>query len=134
MFAPDTNILVVDDMMTMRKIIKKTLTDLGFSKFTEAENGVKGWEKVQLTSPPFGLIICDWNMPEMNGLELLKKVRAHPPTARTPFMLLTAESEKSQVIDAVKARVNGYCVKPFTSEDLSAKLKAVYETTQKKAA
>jgi len=135
MFPADTNILVVDDMMTMRKLVKKALTEIGFSKLTEAENGAKGFERflaAASSQSPFQLIISDWNMPEMTGIDFLRKVRATHPTL--PFVLLTAESEKSQVVEALQARVSGYIIKPFTAQQIADKLKAIYSAAQPKAA
>lgn len=131
MFPADTNILIVDDMMTMRKLVKKALTELGFTRITDAENGVKAWEKIKAATTsgaPFQLIVSDWNMPEMTGMELLIKVRETQKTL--PFVLLTAESEKAQVIQALQAKVSGYVIKPFTAQQLGDKLKAVYAAIQ----
>lgn len=123
MFKPDTRILVVDDMLTMRKIIKKSLTELGLTQVTEAENGAVAWEKVQQSAASqFQLIISDWNMPQMTGIEFLKKVREFPHTKDLPFLLLTAESEKSQVVEAIQAKVSGYLVKPFTTPQILEQL------------
>lgn len=133
MFPKDTNILVVDDMMTMRKLVKKSLTELGFSRFTEAENGQVALEKFKMVmgnpSTQFNLVISDWNMPQMTGIDFLRSVRSIPGGGQVPFILLTAESEKSQVIEALKARVSGYVIKPFTTQMLGDKLKAVYFAT-----
>ena len=132
MFPQDTNFLIVEDMMTMRKLVKKALTELGFSRFTEAENGDAAFKKYQLASSggtPFHCIISDWNMPVMTGLDFLKAVRNSPQGKTMPFILLTAESEKSQVIEALQAKVSGYVVKPFTKQSLEEKLKAVYTAT-----
>lgn len=136
MFAKDINILVVDDMMTMRKLVKKSLTELGFTRFTEAENGEAALEKVKIAglSTPFQLIISDWNMPKMTGIELLKTVRAMPQYKNSPFVLLTAESEKSQVLEAIQARVSGYVTKPFTTQALGDKLQAIYNALSKQPA
>ncbi len=133
MFPLDTNILVVDDMMTTRKVVKKALSDLGYTKFTEAENGevALGKFRAALATPaPFQLIISDWNMPQLTGIEFLKAVRATPGCQALPFVLLTAESEKSQVIEALTAKVSGYVVKPFTPASLAEKLKGVYAAIQ----
>lgn len=127
MFPPDTRILIADDMMTMRKLVKKALTELGFTKITEAENGAKALEKFReavTAGAPFQLIISDWNMPEMTGIDFLKKVRETQKTL--PFVLVTAESEKSQVIEALQAKVSGYIVKPFTAQQIGDKLKAIH--------
>lgn len=127
MFAPTTRILIVDDMSTMRKIIKKTCTEIGFTDFSEAADGNQAWEVISNANPPIGLIISDWNMPNCTGLELLKRVRSDHRHKKTPFMLVTAEAEQAQVVDAVKAGVDQYVVKPFTKEDLVAKLEIVHK-------
>ena len=127
MFASTTRILVVDDMMTMRKLVAKTCRDLGFTDITEASDGAQAWEKVGAASPHFGLIISDWNMPNTTGLDLLKRVRSDSRFGKTPFVLVTAESEQSQIMEAVKAGVSNYVVKPFTAEMLKEKLEQVHK-------
>ncbi len=138
MFPKDTAILIVDDMTTMRKMIKKSLMELGYSKFAEAENGDVALQKFNQaleTAQSIGLILSDWNMPVMTGIALLKAVRSAAKGSTTPFVLLTAESEKSQVFEAIQLKVNGYIVKPFTTQSLCEKLEGVYKMiTQKKAA
>lgn len=127
MFDLATKILVVDDMLTMRKIVQKGLKDLGFTDFTEAADGAKAWEVVNGSAQPFGLIISDWNMPNATGLDLLKRVRADGRFKNTPFILLTAESESTQVAEALKAGVDHYIVKPFTPDILKKRLEEVHE-------
>jgi two-component system chemotaxis response regulator CheY len=127
MFAPTTRVLVVDDMSTMRKIVKKNCTEIGFTDFSEAADGNLAWEVISSANPPIGLIISDWNMPNCTGLELLKRVRADHRYKKTPFLLVTAEAEQAQVIDAVKAGVDQYVVKPFTKDDLLKKLEIVHK-------
>ncbi len=137
MFAADTKILVVDDMMTMRKIVKKTLMEMGYKNLTEADDGETAWpliEAAAATGEAFQLILSDWNMPKLKGIDLLRKVRALEAVKTTPFLLLTAESEKSQVVEAIKAGVSNYVTKPFTPDTLREKLKAVYDMIQKKKA
>lgn len=137
MFPNDTSILIVDDMMTMRKLVKKALTTLGYSRIADAENGEVAFKKLQASissGTPFQLVISDWNMPVMTGIELLRAVRALPQGKALPFILLTAESEKSQVIEALQAKVSGYVIKPFTAESLAEKMAAVHATTQAKTA
>ncbi|HVJ64786.1 MAG TPA: response regulator [Bdellovibrionota bacterium] len=123
MFPADTNILVVDDMLTMRKLVIKSLKELGFSSFVEATNGAEAYEK--LAANPIQLIISDWNMPQTTGLDLLKRIRAESKTAHLPFIMVTAEAEKSQIVEAVQAGVSNYVVKPFTTQALKEKLEAV---------
>jgi len=136
MFSPDTRILVVDDMMTMRKLVRKALTELGFSNIMEAPDGEQAWAKINDTvaiNSPFQLIICDWNMPNMKGIDLLKKVRASSAMKAVPFILLTAESEKDQVVEAMAAGVSEYLLKPFTKDTLGEKLRLVSERPNKAA-
>lgn len=130
MFPKDIKILIVDDMMTMRKLVAKSLTEMGFTNLTDADNGESALEKIKLVgSDQFKLIVSDWNMPKLTGIELLKTVRNMQDYRNVPFVLLTAESEKTQVIQAIQARVSGYVTKPFTTAILEEKLKAVYAAT-----
>ena len=117
-------ILVVDDSSTMRRIIKNTLIKLGHKELLEAEDGAKAWEIMQ-NSSDLDVLITDWNMPEMNGLELVKKVRAEAKYADMPIIMVTTEGGKAEVITALKAGVNNYIVKPFTPQVLQEKLEAV---------
>lgn len=133
MFKKESKILVVDDMLTMRKIISKGLREMGYETITEADDGANAWpiiEKARDANQPFDLILSDWNMPQMKGIELLKKVREDAKVKDTPFVLITAESEKSQVIEAVKLNVSNYIVKPFTPAQLKEKLETAYKKHQ----
>ncbi|GHV02151.1 chemotaxis protein CheY [Campylobacterota bacterium] len=121
-------ILVVDDSSTMRRIIKNTLNRLNFKDLLEGENGVQAWE-VLSANADVGVLITDWNMPEMNGLELVKKVRAEAKYADLPIIMVTTEGGKTEVITALKAGVNNYIVKPFTPDVLKEKLEAVLGTS-----
>ena len=127
MFAPNTIILILDDMMTMRKIVMKNLKELGFTDVQEAADGNLGWDVLTKSSPPIQLVISDWNMPNFSGLELLKKVRADANYAKVPFLLLTAEAEAHQVKEAVMAGVTNYIIKPFTPDILKLKLDQAYK-------
>jgi two-component system chemotaxis response regulator CheY len=124
--AADLNmkILVVDDFATMRRIIKNILTQLGFKNIIEADDGSTAL--VVLKSEKIGLVISDWNMPKMTGLDLLKAVRADASMANTPFIMVTAEAQQDNIILAVKAKVSQYIVKPFTAETLSEKLNKIF--------
>src|SRR4051812_42371028 len=116
MFKPETKLLIVDDMLTMRKIVGKHCKDMGFTNLTEADDGSTAWEALQHATSigaPFQLVLSDWNMPKTTGLNLLRMCREDKTYNDVPFMLITAESEKSQVIEAVKAKVSNYIVKPF---------------------
>ncbi len=131
MFNPSTRILIVDDMMTMRKLVGKICKELGFTDLTEASDGGKGWEAVSNANPPFGLIISDWNMPNTSGLDLLKRVRADSRFGKTPFVMVTAEAEQHQITEAIKSGVDNYVIKPFDKEGLKAKLELVYKKYNK---
>ena len=117
-------LLVVDDSSTMRRIIKNTLARLGYKDILEGADGVEGWEQMN-SNPDIDMLITDWNMPEMNGLELVKKVRADDRFVDTPIIMVTTEGGKAEVITALKAGVNNYIVKPFTPQVLKEKLGAV---------
>jgi two-component system chemotaxis response regulator CheY len=113
-------ILIVDDFATMRKVIRNILKQIGYENIVEAEDGVLGLKV--LKSQKIDFIICDWNMPNMTGLELLKAVRADSDISSTPFLMVTAEALQENVVAAVKAGVSNYIVKPFTAEILNEKI------------
>tara|TARA_B100001063_G_C16655306_1_gene498166 strand:- start:533 stop:907 length:375 start_codon:yes stop_codon:yes gene_type:complete len=118
-------ILIVDDSSTMRRIIGNVVMQLGYAKddFDEAEDGVKAWKL--LGESNYDVILTDWNMPNMNGLDLVKKVRAEGAHQKTPIIMITTEGGKGEVITALKAGVNNYIVKPFNAEVLKEKLDGV---------
>jgi two-component system, chemotaxis family, chemotaxis protein CheY len=117
-------LLVVDDSSTMRRIIKNTLLRLNYKDVLEGEDGVEGWDVLD-ANPDVDMLITDWNMPNMNGLELVKKVRADERFLDMPIIMVTTEGGKAEVITALKAGVNNYIVKPFTPAVLKEKLSAV---------
>ena len=117
-------ILVVDDSSTMRRIIKNTLGRLGYKNIIEGADGVEAWDALQ-NNPDTEVVITDWNMPNMNGLELVKKIRAQEKYNNVPIIMVTTEGGKKEVITALKAGVNNYIVKPFTPQVLKEKLQAV---------
>lgn len=119
----DMKVLVVDDFATMRRILKNILRELDFKDIVEAENGVAAVKILE--SQDIDLILCDWNMPKMTGLELLKWVRANEKTKDLPFLMVTAEAQKEHVVEAVKAKVSNYIVKPFTTAVLAEKLEKI---------
>lgn len=127
MFDPSTHVLVVDDMLTMRKLVKKALKELKFTSFTEAEDGQKAWDALGAANPPIGLIVSDWNMPNCTGIDFLKRVRADARFKALPFLMVTAEAEKTQVAEAIKAGVSNYIVKPFTPQTLGVKIEQIYK-------
>jgi two-component system chemotaxis response regulator CheY len=109
----------------MRRIIKNTLSRLGYENVFEGEDGLQGWNILD-QHPDIEMLITDWNMPEMNGLELVKKVRADSRFIDLPIIMVTTEGGKAEVITALKAGVNNYIVKPFTPQVLKEKLSAVF--------
>lgn len=116
--------LIVDDFSTMRRIVKNSLTQLGFKNFVEADNGLNALEK--LKTDKFLLIVSDWNMPNMMGIDFLKAVRAHPEYKSIPFLMVTAEAQKENIIEAAKAGVSNYIIKPFTVDSLQEKLEKIF--------
>jgi two-component system chemotaxis response regulator CheY len=118
--------LVVDDFSTMRRIIKNFLNDLGYHNVQEADDGLSALP--MLKTGNFDFLITDWNMPGMPGLDLLKAVRADPKIGQMPVLLLTAEAKREQIVEAAAAGVNGYVVKPFTSQTLRDKLDKIIQT------
>ncbi|MBX6367226.1 MAG: chemotaxis response regulator CheY [Rhodospirillales bacterium] len=119
----NTKILVVDDYSTMRKIVRNVLGQIGFSNVDEAGDGTAALEKLKLGG--YGLVISDWNMEPMSGLELLKSVRANNALKDTPFIMVTAEGKPENVVTAKEAGVNNYIVKPFSPDVLKKKIEAV---------
>ncbi len=118
-------ILVVDDFATMRKVIRNMLRQLGCENVFEAENGEEGFRMAQ--TDDFGLIVSDWNMPVMSGLEFLKAVRSEEKTKNTPFLMVTAEALKENIIQAIQLGASNYIVKPFTPQVFEEKLKAIFK-------
>jgi len=116
-------ILVVDDYATMRRIVRNLLSQIGFTDVEEANDGVTALQK--LREKQFGLVISDWNMEPMTGLQLLKEIRADVKLKGTPFIMVTAESKTENVIAAKQAGVNNYIVKPFNADTLKQKIQSV---------
>ena len=112
--------MVVDDFSTMRRIVRKILKDLQFGEILEAENGAEAFTLLQ--SNKVDLIVSDWNMPTMTGLELLKRVRADEQLKGLPFLMVTAEAQKDNIIEAIQAKVSNYVVKPFSPAVFAEKL------------
>jgi two-component system, chemotaxis family, chemotaxis protein CheY len=123
MFNLKIKVLVVDDFPTMRRIVKNLLKQLGFENIDEAEDGAQALGKLKVGG--YGLVVSDWNMPVMEGIDLLKQVRADESLKMIPFLMVTAEAEKDKVITAIKAGVDNYVVKPFTAEVLKEKLEKI---------
>ena len=125
MVQKNMKILIVDDFPTMRRIIKNLLKDLGFENVDEAEDGAMGLEK--LRNGNFEFVVSDWNMPNMDGLEMLKAIRADATLSKLPVLMVTAEAKKENIIAAAQAGANGYVVKPFTAATLEEKLNKIFE-------
>ena len=117
-------ILVVDDFATMRRIVKNLLKQIGFINAEEAEDGLVALQK--LKSDNFDFVISDWNMPNMTGIELLQAVRADGQLSKLPFLMVTAEADKENVLLAIKMGVSNYVVKPFTADVLEDKIKKIF--------
>jgi len=118
-------ILTVDDFSTMRRIIRNMLRQLGYTNVVEAEYGVEALSLLQREKVDF--VISDWNMPHMSGLDLLKAIRADENLRLIPVLLVTAEALKENVVEALKAGVNNYVVKPFTAETLKERIDAIFK-------
>jgi two-component system, chemotaxis family, chemotaxis protein CheY len=118
--------LVVDDSLTMRRIVVNTLKTIGYGDMIEAGDGKEAMAK--LLSEGADFLITDWNMPEMNGLELTRWVRSAPQLATMPILMVTTRGNKEDVIEAMKARVSNYIVKPFTAQGLKDKIDAIMKT------
>lgn len=121
--SSDLKFLVVDDFSTMRRIVKNFLLDLGYTNITEADDGTTALPILKAGGIDF--LVTDWNMPGMHGLELLKAVRSDPSLAHLPVLLVTAEAKREQIIEAAKAGVNGYVVKPYTAQTLKEKIEKI---------
>lgn len=118
-------ILIVDDFSTMRRIIKNLLRDLGFTNTAEADDGTTALPMLQHGN--FDFLVTDWNMPGMNGIDLLRAVRADERLKNLPVLMVTAEAKRDQIIEAAQAGVNGYVVKPFTAQALKDKIEKIFE-------
>lgn len=118
-------ILVVDDFSTMRRIIKNLLRDLGFQNVSEADDGSTALPMLQ--NGDFDFVVTDWNMPGMQGIDLLRAIRADEKLSHLPVLMVTAEAKREQIVAAAQAGVNGYIVKPFTAATLREKLEKIFE-------
>jgi len=125
MADPKLRFLVVDDFSTMRRIIRNLLKELGYTNVDEAEDGAMGLSK--LKSEKYDFVVSDWNMPNMNGLDMLKAIRADDSLRHLPVLMVTAEAKKENIIAAAQAGASGYVVKPFTAATLDEKLSKIFE-------
>lgn len=122
---PNMKILVVDDMATMRRIVKNILKQLGFSNMEEAENGQEALQK--LRADAFGFVVSDWNMPVMTGIDMLRAIRADEKLKAIPVLMVTAEAQQANLVEAIQAGVSNYIVKPFTAETMQEKLAKIFK-------
>ena len=129
MVDKNMKILVVDDFPTMRRIVRNLLKELGFSNVDEAEDGAAGLAR--LRGGGFEFVISDWNMPNLDGLEMLKQIRGDAALSHLPVLMVTAESKKENIIAAAQAGASGYLVKPFTAATLDEKLQKILEKMAK---
>jgi two-component system, chemotaxis family, chemotaxis protein CheY len=125
--AANIRFLVVDDSLTMRRIVTNALNALGYTTVSEAADGKEAIGKLNAEGADF--LITDWNMPEMNGLELAKTVRATPQFENLPILMVTTRGNKDDVMEAMKARVNNYIIKPFTPQGLKEKIEQILKAT-----
>lgn len=122
---PNMKILVVDDMSTMRRIVKNILKQLGFNNLEEAENGQEALTK--LKADTYGFVVSDWNMPVMMGIYMLRAIRADEKLKKIPVLMVTAEAQKENLMEAVQAGVSNYVVKPFTAETMQEKINKIFK-------
>ncbi len=130
MFAANTKVIVVDDMKSTRKFIRAAFSTIGIKDISEADDGATAWpmiEEAAKAAAPFQLIVADWNMPKMQGIELLRRVRAHETMKAVPFILVTAEADQRNLLEAIQSGVSNYIIKPFTQELFEEKLEAVHQ-------
>jgi two-component system, chemotaxis family, chemotaxis protein CheY len=125
MSDPKMKFLVVDDFSTMRRIVRNLLKELGYANVEEAEDGAVALQKLE--NGDFEFVVTDWNMPNMDGLTLLQRIRQSPQLKHLPVLMVTAEAKKENIIAAAQAGANGYVVKPFTSATLAEKLQKVFD-------
>ena len=124
MFSADMDVLVVDDAATMRRIVKGLLRELGIKNMREAENGSMALD--ELHKKKADLVVSDWNMPVMNGIELLRAIRQDQGLKTTPVLMVTAEAKKENIVEALQAGVNNYIVKPFNAKTVEEKLNKIF--------
>jgi two-component system chemotaxis response regulator CheY len=126
----DQKVLVVDEVMAMRKLIRNVLKEIGFSQISEADNGAAALSLLQ--SERIALVLTDWNLPAMTGLELLRRIRRDPASRDIPVLMVTAEGNIENVVEAIKAGADNFVVKPFTAETIRAKIGQVFKKRAQK--
>lgn len=123
-FNPNMRVLIVDDFSTMRRIVRNILRQIGIANVVEADDGTTAWDILNREKIDF--IVSDWNMPKMPGIDLLRKVRSSEQFAELPFLMVTAEAQQENIIEAAQAKVSNYIVKPFTADTLKQKIDKIF--------
>ena len=131
-FDPEMRVLIVDDFSTMRRIVRNILRQIGLNNVVEADDGTTAWDVLNREKIDF--IVSDWNMPKMTGIELLRKVRSSEQFADIPFLMVTAEAQQENIIEAVQAKVSNYIVKPFTADTMKQKIDKIFPSGAARAA
>ncbi len=124
-YDQNMRILIVDDFSTMRRIIKNILKQIGYNNIIEADDGTTAWDILNREQIDF--VVCDWNMPKMKGIDLLRKIRDSEEFENMPFLMVTAEAQQENLVEAIQAKVSNYVVKPFTPDVLSQKIEKILE-------
>lgn len=127
MFSLNAKILIVDDASIVRRVLSNMCAEFGLKNLTAATDGADAWEKISNANPPFELIICDWNMPNLSGFDLIEKARKDSRFEKLPFLMVTSESRPAQMEKAFKMGVDDYIAKPFNREMLLEKLEAIHK-------
>ena len=123
-YDPNMRVLIVDDFATMRRIVRNILRQIGLQNVVEADDGTTAWDVINREKIDF--IVSDWNMPKMTGIELLRKVRGSELYADIPFLMVTAEAQQENIIEAAQAKVSNYIVKPFTADTMKQKIDKIF--------
>ena len=124
-YDQNMRILIVDDFSTMRRIIRNILKQIGYNNIIEADDGTTAWDILNREQIDF--VVCDWNMPKMKGIDLLRKIRDSEEFQDMPFLMVTAEAQQENLVEAIQAKVSNYVVKPFTPDVLSQKIEKILE-------
>ena len=130
---PNIKILVIDDMQILRKLLMRMLKEIGLTNVADAEDGIAAWKMIEDAierGQPFEFIISDWNMPNMTGYALLKKVRSTPGMEKIPFLMITAENEKTNVMSALNEGVSSFIIKPFSPKILRDKIDTIFKNSK----
>ena len=133
MFPAETRVLIVDDLKTIRNILSEILKKIGLNQLDQCSDGKQALMMLETAlkqNKPYGLIVCDWNMPELTGIELLSKKNENPQLKDTPFLMVTIESEREYVLKAIAMGVDDFVVKPFNEQTIYKKLQNVWSRVQ----